>query len=102
MPELHRRMCLPSSSFINPLPENIVPIALCTVYTIIRAKKAVWFETKRAEWCTFTNMKEMYTEVYFQLVETVVAIKHQERVWRDGNEDVVVDEGAAVGLKLEY
>jgi hypothetical protein len=47
-------------------------------------------------------MKEMYTEVYFQLVETVVAIKHQERVWRDGNEDVVVDEGAAVGLKLEY
>jgi hypothetical protein len=72
------------------------------VYTIIRVKKAVQFETKQAEWCMFTNMKEMYTEVYIQLVETVVAIKHQERVWMDGNEDVVVVEGAAAGLKLEY
>jgi hypothetical protein len=47
-------------------------------------------------------MKEMYIEVCSQLVETGLAVKHQEQVCRDGNGDVVDDESAAVGLKSEY
>ena len=44
----------------------------------------------------------MYIEVYSKLVETGVAVKHQEQVRRDGNGDVVDDESAAAGLKSEY
>ena len=31
---------------------------------LIKAKRAVKFDTKRAEWCTYQNLEEMYNEVY--------------------------------------
>ena len=47
----------------------------------IKAKKAVRFDTKRAEWCTYLNMEEMYNEVYASLVGARLAVKHDEPVW---------------------
>ncbi len=69
---------------------------------LIRAKKPVRFENKRAEWCTYVNMEEMYSEVYSQLVESGLAVKHNEAVFRDENGCVVEDEESAVGLKSPY
>jgi len=68
---------------------------------LIRAKKTVKFETKRSEWCTYQNMKEMYTEVYSHLVESGLAVKHSEPVWRN-KEGEVVEKEQAVGLQSEY
>jgi hypothetical protein len=31
---------------------------------LIRAKKAVKFENKRADWCNYLNIEEMYQEIY--------------------------------------
>jgi hypothetical protein len=69
---------------------------------LIRSKKPVRFETKRAEWCTYQNMLEMYNEVYSHLVEEGLAVKHPEPTWRDGNGDVVVEERLAFGLKSSF
>jgi hypothetical protein len=47
----------------------------------IRVEKAVKFDTKRAEWCTYTNLEEMYEEIYSHLVTSGLAVKHEEPVW---------------------
>jgi hypothetical protein len=41
-----------------------------------KSKKAVCFDTKRAEWCTYLNIQEMYKEVYTELVASGLALKH--------------------------
>jgi hypothetical protein len=48
---------------------------------LIAAKKAVKFDTKRAEWCTYSNLEEMYNEIYSHLVTSGLAVKHDEAVW---------------------
>jgi hypothetical protein len=58
---------------------------------LISSKKAVKFDTKRAEWCTYLNMKEMYDEVYTSLVDSGLAIKHDVPVWRNDAGEVVND-----------
>jgi hypothetical protein len=55
---------------------------------LIRAKKAVKFDSKRAEWCTYSNIDEMYTEIYESMVEAGIAVKHNEKVWRSANGDI--------------
>ncbi len=65
---------------------------------LIRAKEAMKFETKRSEWCTYENMKEVYTEVYSHLAESGLAVKHPEPVWRNLDGEVV-GEKQALGLK---
>jgi hypothetical protein len=36
---------------------------------LIRGKKSVKFDDKRAQWCTYNNMLDMYTEVYKDLLQ---------------------------------
>jgi hypothetical protein len=69
---------------------------------LIRSKRPVRFEAKRAEWCTYINMQVMYDEIYSQLVEVGLAVRHPEPVWhyKDGN--VVDEEHLAVGLKYAF
>jgi hypothetical protein len=69
---------------------------------LITAKKAVKFDTKRAEWCTYSNLEEMYNEVYSHLVTSGLAVKHAEPVWRNETGDVVPCEKDAFGLKSAY
>jgi hypothetical protein len=59
---------------------------------LVRAKKAVKFDTKRSEWCSYANMEEMYNEVYNSLVTAGRAVKHDEPVWRSAVGDIVPKE----------
>jgi len=68
---------------------------------LISSKKAVKFDTKRAEWCTYLNMKEMYDEVYTSLVDSGLAIKHDVPVWRNDAGEVVNKENS-VGCESKY
>ncbi len=42
---------------------------------VIRSKKAVKFEAKRAEWCTYDNFSTMYDEIYKQMAIRGIASK---------------------------
>jgi len=61
---------------------------------VIRTKKAVKFDNKRADWCTYQNMQEMYEEIYKNLCGAGLACKHPEPLWRDENGEVVTEEKA--------
>jgi len=67
----------------------------------IAAKKAVKFDTKRSECCSYSNMEEMYNEVYSSLVKAGLAVKHDELVWRNAAGDIVAKE-EALGHKSAY
>jgi hypothetical protein len=42
---------------------------------LVKAKIVVKFDSKRADWCTYQNFKEMYREVYKEMVESGIASK---------------------------
>jgi hypothetical protein len=44
----------------------------------------------------------MYTEIYESMVEAGIAVKHNEKVWRSANGDVVKTEAEAVGVQSEF
>lgn len=69
---------------------------------IVSAKKAVKFDTKRDEWCTYHNFKEMYEEVYTLLVSTGLAVKHDLPVWRNKDGEIVEQEVDSFGLESAY
>jgi len=69
---------------------------------LIRAKKTVKFDSKRADWCNYLNMEEMYHEIYKNLCSAGIACEHPEAQWRDSNGDVVETEDEAFGCKTRY
>jgi len=69
---------------------------------LIRAKKTVKFDSKRADWCNYLNMEEMYHEIYKNLCSAGIACEHPEAQWRDKNGDVVETEDEAFGCKTRY
>jgi hypothetical protein len=68
---------------------------------LISSKKAVKFDTKRAEWCTYLNVEEMYNEVYSNLVASRLAVKHNDAIWRNAAGDVV-PENESLGCQSAY
>jgi hypothetical protein len=66
---------------------------------LIRAKKAVKFDNKRAQWCTYLNMSEMHEEIYNNLAINGLAVVHPEPIWRNENGDAVDNEAQAFGMK---
>jgi hypothetical protein len=66
---------------------------------LFSSKRAVRFDTKRAEWCTYQNLKEMYDEVYTSLVSSGLAVKHDEALLRNASGEVVSCEKDAAGLE---
>jgi hypothetical protein len=64
---------------------------------LIRSKKAVKFDNKRAEWCYYLNIQEMYEEIYKNLFTAGIACEHPEPLWRDENGNVVESEENAFG-----
>ncbi len=69
---------------------------------LIRAKKGVKFDNKRAEWCNYLNIEEMYEEIYQNLCIAGHACEHPELLWRDKNGNVVESKENAFGLKSKY
>jgi hypothetical protein len=65
-------------------------------------KRAVKFDTKLAEWCTYQNIQEMYEEVYTYLVTAGLAVKHSDAIWRNEAGDVVPSEKDGFGCKTAY
>jgi hypothetical protein len=57
-------------------------------------KKAVKFDNKCTDWCTYQNLQEMYGSAG-------IACKHPEPLWRDENDKVVTEENA-YGLASQY
>jgi hypothetical protein len=56
---------------------------------LIRAKKGVKFDNKRAEWCNYLNIEEMYEEIYQNPCIAGHACEHPEPLWRGKNGNVV-------------
>jgi hypothetical protein len=69
---------------------------------LIRTKKAVRFDNKRAEWCNYLNMKEMYEEIYRDLFSAGLAIEHPEALWLNEKGEVVELEEQAFGIKSKF
>jgi len=69
---------------------------------LIRANKTVKFDSKRADWCNYLIMEEMYQEIYKNLCSTGIACEHPEAQWRDKNGEVVETEEEAFGCKTRY
>jgi hypothetical protein len=66
---------------------------------LIRAKKAVKFDNKRAQWCNYLNMYEMYEVIYKNLCTNGLAIAHPEPLWRNEKGEVEEEEEKALGMK---
>jgi hypothetical protein len=69
---------------------------------LIQSKKAVKFDVKRAEWCNYTNMLEMYNEIYKDFCSAGGACEHPEPAWRNENVDIVEKEEEAFGCKSQF
>jgi hypothetical protein len=55
-------------------------------------KKSVKFDDKQAQWCTYDNMIEIYTEVYKDLSSAGLACEHEEPLWRNAEGELVESE----------
>ena len=70
---------------------------------LIKSKKAVKFDFKRAEWCTYRNFKIMYDEVYKEMEKGGIAARI-DGVFLDGEGKKLKDDeaDAAMGLRTKY
>ena len=69
---------------------------------IIRSKRSVKFEAKRAEWCTYENFSEMYAHIYEAMVEHGIASKCDTNVKLDRQGEIVEHAEEAFGLPTQY
>jgi len=69
---------------------------------LIKAKKGVKFDSKRADWCTYQNFQLMYDEVYEAMVAAGIASKFDDPAWFDKLGNIVEDEENCFGLKSKY
>ena len=69
---------------------------------LIRSKRGVKFEAKRAEWCTYDNFVQMYEEVYKQMVACGIASKVDRKVHVDKSGNIVEFEADGYGLPTQY
>lgn len=69
---------------------------------LIKAKKGVKFDSKRADWCTYQNFQLMYYEVYEAMVSAGIASKLDAPVWFDKSGNIVEHEENGFGLQSKY
>ena len=69
---------------------------------ILKSKRAVKFEAKRAEWCTYENFSEMYDHIYEAMVMKGIASKVDTKVLLDKEGLIVEDREDAFGLPTQY
>ncbi len=75
------------------MPENS-DFTSDAIALIRSSKKAVKFDTKHAEWCTYLNMRDMNNEVYISLVTSGLAVKPETNSWRNETEKIKSKENA--------
>ena len=69
---------------------------------LIKSKKAVKFESKRAEWCTYHNFSTMYREVYEEMFKGGIATKHTDKVYLSIDGEITANASSATGLPTRY
>jgi hypothetical protein len=69
---------------------------------IIRRKRSVKFEAKRAEWCTYENFSEMYAHTYEAMVEHGIATKCDTKVKLNKQGEIVEHSEEAFCLPAQY
>jgi hypothetical protein len=69
---------------------------------VITAKKAVHFASKRADWCHWDNLRDMYGGVYGRLHDMGIEEKLSEKVCRDEKNNIVETEAESYGQQTDY
>ena len=70
---------------------------------LVTSKKAVKFESKRADWCTFQNFETMYNDVYEEMVRGGIAMKLNAKVKLSKEGGLIVEHAhEAFGLETKY
>ena len=70
---------------------------------LVKAKKGVKFDSKRADWCTYQNFQLMYQQVYKEMISTGIAHKLDTEVFLDKSGGGIVEhEEEGFGLKTHY
>lgn len=69
---------------------------------VIKSKRAIKFESKRAEWCTYANFEEMYNEVYNEMVKGGIATELATEVFLDKQGKIVETAEESFGLPTKY
>ena len=68
----------------------------------IKSKKAVKFESKRVDWCTYHNFLTMYQEVYEEMVKGGIATKQIDEAVLNIDGESTTDANTATGLATRY
>ena len=68
----------------------------------VTSKKAVKFDSKRADWCTYQNFETMYTEVYEEMVKGGIANKLNSSVKLSKEGLIVEHTHEQFGLDTKY
>ena len=69
---------------------------------LVTSKKAVKFDSKRADWCTYQNFETMYTEVYEEMVKGGIANKLNSSVKLSKEGLIVEHTHEQFGLDTKY
>ena len=69
---------------------------------VIRSKRSIKFEAKRAEWCTYNNFRTMYDEIYEQMANRGIACKVNQKLLLRKDGETVEHWHKAFGLATEY
>ena len=69
---------------------------------VIRSKRSVKFEAKRAEWCTYNNFSTMYDEIYKQMANRGIASKVNRKLLLNKEGGIVEHLHEAFRLPTEY
>ena len=69
---------------------------------LIRSKRAVKFEAKQAEWCTYDNFLKMYEEVYKEMTDCGIASKLKAKAHVDKTGNIVEFKHDGYGLPTQY
>ncbi len=68
----------------------------------MRSKRAVKFEAKRAEWCTYDNFLQMYEEVSKEMTDCGIALKLEAKAHVDKRGNIVEFKHDGYGLPTQY
>ena len=68
----------------------------------LKSQRAVQFDSKREDWCTYENFEKMYSGVYAAMVKGRVAVELEEEVMVRSDGTITTNNGEQAGRKTKY
>ena len=68
----------------------------------LKSKNALRFDSLRDDWCTVSNIAQMYDQVCEAMVRSNVAIKLDDAVWLNKENNIVQSKEEAFGRQTQY